>query len=190
MSAKDLADYRGECKRVLRELWLLLHPDKLEHHPAYSELTDAQKRKLRELWHDVMAIRSEELGFDSSQLGHDYRSLPILLDARDTARAILANSGIDTDVQLIIRGDTLGEQLDWLTEATARLEHEIDNVQAQMKALLEDEAMQEKVAFLGCSSDQQERVRGEMRARTREYRREADDLQHILETRFGSGAIA
>lgn len=184
---EEFSRYRQECKRVLRELWLLIHPDLLQHHPAYEKLTEGQKEQLGKLWHRVMRIRPEEIGFDPGVVGYNNRSLQILLDAQASAKAILAHSGLDTETSLIIEGETLAEQVAWLQRATDRLECEIENVQAELKTLLEQDDIWDKSALLACSPEQQEKARAEMLERAEEYRQQADALEINLSTLLQKG---
>jgi chaperonin cofactor prefoldin len=184
---EEFSRYRQECKRVLRELWLLIHPDLLQHHPAYEQLTEGQKEQLGKLWHRIMRIRPEELGFDPGVIGYNNRSLEILLDALASAKAILAHSGLDTETSLIIEGETLFEQVAWLQRATDRLEHEIENVQAELKTLLEQDDIWDKSALLACSPEQQEKARAEMLERAEEYRQQADTLEVHMSTLLQKG---
>lgn len=179
-----IADMRADCKRLLRQLWALLHPDKLHQHPAYGELTEQQRKQLAELWHACMEIRAEELGFASDSLGSQYRSRVVLQNALDTARAVLTAAGIDTDVNLIIQGDTLELQLQWLAHAVESLQQDLALLQVELKALLDDRDVQEKIAMLSMPADRQAQLRSEMRTRAEACRAQADDLECRLNVHF------
>ena len=190
VNSAELCKYRQESKRILREIWLLIHPDKLLHHPAYGDLTEKQKELLRSLWHRIMEIRSDELGFEEGQIGYRYRSIPVLLDVLLTAKALLTNTGIDTDVHLIVKGKTLGEQLEWLEKAIERLDREIENVQAELKALLEDPDMRDRLALMRCPLEQQQKIRSEMLEDAREYQEKGDALEARLTSVFDNRGLS
>ncbi len=184
VSPEQVVEYRRQCKQALREIWLLIHPDRLAQQAHYGRLTDDQKHMLSELWHQAMSVRAEELGFAPGFLGHECRSLTVLLDIVETVTHILNNMGIDTDVSLIITGDTIEEQLEWLTRSIQRLDQELDNVQAELMLLLADREIQERAALLSATPAQQDTVRREMHERARAYEERADRMDAYLARLF------
>lgn len=187
MSYAALGDYRRECKQALREIWLLIHPDKLAQHPRYPQLTDNQKALLSELWHHAMAVRDEELGFESGYLGNEYRSLPVLHDIVATVKDVLANIGFDTDVSLIVTGDTLEQQIEWLKRSIRRLGDELDSVQAELMALIGDRELQQRTALLAANPSQQENAEREMREHASELAERAERMKTHLAQLFEPG---
>lgn len=184
VSFEELGEYRRQCKLALREIWLLIHPDKLAQHPQYQQLTDNQKELLSELWLRAMAVRDEELGFEPQFIGSEHRSLPVLLDITATIKDVLANVGMDTDVSLIVKGDTLEEQIEWIKCSIRRLEGELDNVQAELMALIADRETRERAALLAAKPDQQEKAKQEMQDRARELAERAERMEAHLARLF------
>lgn len=187
MSAADVAEYRRQSKQALREIWLLIHPDKLTRHAQYARLTAQQRDLLAESWHRAMAVRDEEIACEPGCLGHDFRSLTVLLDIVATVRAILDNAGIDTDVGLIVQGDTADEQLAWLRNSTGRLVQELDGVQAELIVLLNDPERMQRTALLEAPAAKQEDVRGEMASRAASLGEQADRALAYLDRLFAAG---
>ena len=179
-----ISEFRAEQKKILRELWLLLHPDQLRNKKEYAKLTEKQQQQLKALWHKTMEIRMEEIGFDEDQVGFEYRSLYVLTDVLDTARKILENAGIETDVRFIINGETIEEQLEWLTDSIKRLEFETENVVAELKALFEDREILEREALLASPPKKQEEVKSEMIHHSKKYAKDAGLLEEKLEAFF------
>lgn len=181
LSGSDrLTTFRKEQKKVLRDLWLLLHPDQLHNNPSYNSLTESQKKQLKDLWHTAMQIRPEEVGFQKNQIGYAYRSLPLLQDVLATAKTILEHAGIDTDTRYLIKGDTIDEQLGWLQNEINRLELESAQVQAELKILLEDQALLEKTFLISCLPEQQDAVKVEMLKHAEMIGKKADEQEGYL----------
>jgi len=187
-SPGQCTQYRKELKKILRELWLLLHPDVLQNNASYGRLTELQKEKLKELWHATMQIRPEELGYRENQIGYEYRSIAVLRDLLATAKTILEKAGIDINTRYIIQGETLDEQIDWLRNEISRLELESENVRAELKVLLEDPSIIEKSTLLSCSLEQQEKVQADMLKQAEKIKQEADAAEQTLEQLLEKGA--
>ena len=184
MPIEDPEAYRRECKRVLRELWRLLHPDKLEQNSAYAKLTEEQKKFLDNLGKQILAIKPSELGHPETFWESKHRSLESLQDALAKVKAILEAAGLDVDVGLIPRGESLVEQLEWYEKSIERLEREIDSIKAELKALAEDEDIRRKQSILA-QPELHEKVKANLLERADKYREEADKLEAELASLFG-----
>ena len=174
---EHFTEYVRKCKKILRQIWLLLHPDRLTHHKNYKNLTSDQKLRLERYWRDAMKVRPMELGYQEGQIGYEYRSLEVLMGINESAGLILENAGIDTDTRLIIQGKGVAEKLAWINSANEILAREIEYVQAKLKILLEDQDMRGKRCLLDSEPDKIEAIRTEMKINTREYRQKADKLE-------------
>ncbi|MBI4601923.1 MAG: hypothetical protein HY721_08170 [Planctomycetes bacterium] len=181
LSAEEVSAFRAESKRLLREIWLLIHPDKLARHPGAEKLTPAQRDHLQGLWVQLMAVGRDELGFSKGQMGYSYRSHEVLHDILHTAREILANAGCDLETRKLPAGVTLDEQVRWLEDRACRLEGEIDEVKAQLRVLLEDPGLKDKLLLLESPPREQERIAKEMRERAQGYRERAEELEREIE---------
>lgn len=185
ISSEALAAYRRNSKRVLREIWLLIHPDKLAQNPRFRELTAAQKDLLDSLWSRAMTVRAEELGFEDDEVGYEHRSLVVLEEILGNVRDVLANAGIDTDVNLVPKGDTPEAQLQWLRAASQRLRVELDHVQAELLALLNDDETRQRAALLAAGAEQKTRFLEATRAEARKLAERAARMEQYLEGLFG-----
>lgn len=180
VSDEEFALFCADSKKALREIWLLLHPDRLMHNPAYDRLTPAQREELSELWERSMRIKDEELLLDHEQAGHGFRELHVLYEILERVKKILAHAGIDTAVDLIPQGTTLPERIEWLEKEVARLEREIVMVRAQFKLIIEDEEIRWKAALLRCTPEQRENAKTEMQSDVEQKRSEGDRLEGYL----------
>ena len=182
ISPGELGEHHRECKKILREIWLLAHPDRLMNQKAYENLTESQQQKLKELWNKAMRIRPMEIGFQDSQFGYTYRSSLVLEEILISIRTILENAGIDTDINLIIKGETLKDQLAWIKNSIGKLDREIEMVRAEIKALIENKDIAKKSALLATSPEQQEIAKKEMQEKSLHLKNEADRLEAYLES--------
>jgi len=180
MDMEGLKMYRQDSKRILRELYLLIHPDVLGRNPAYERLTERQRAQLMKLWNEIMELKDEEIGFDESCIGYSYRNISILMDKLDLARAILQNAGIDIDPRLVIKGNNIPEQLEWLARSIKSLEAAILSIQAEQKVLLEDEEAREREAMLQWPGSRQEEIKAGYSRQADEYASEADKLDSMI----------
>ena len=175
----DPEEYFRECKKVLRAIRKLLHPDRLAQDPVYGKLTGAQKEKLTGMLHKALEVRPEELIYPKGFALHEFRSLEALKRALGRVEAILNNPGVDLDEQKEIQGDTLPEKLAWLEKENAFLEDEVDAARAQLRALAEDPETLGYAAVLKRPEDHP-RIKEDFRRRIEEYRKQADALEKEL----------
>ena len=131
-----------------------------------------------------MSLKEEEIGISEGCLGHGNRSMTVLLDKLDLARSILEHAGIDTNPRLIIQGETLGDQLQWLEDALVHLEGAILSAQAEQKALLEDEATREHEVMVHWPAVKQIEMKMELRRQTEECEREVIAVEEDLKNHF------
>ena len=180
MTGDDVSRHRILVKRLLREIWMLLHPDRLSQHPRFGDLTDDQRALLASLWHRAMEVRSAELGFAPNQLGAHFRSIEVLEDILASAKDTLAIAGLDMDADLVIRGETLDEQIAWLDNAQRRIEAESLNAKAELIALWNDPSLMRWDTALHLSDGERHAYRQQMHRRAEKYATKADDLQRAL----------
>lgn len=183
VDAETMSAMERTRKKVLANLWMLLHPDRLHQHLDYSKLTQVQKDYLDELWHRVMTLRDEDRCADPRAWEYNHVTVQRLQGALVEAQTILANAGIEVRVNLIPQGKTLGEKLEWLEKAIFRLEEEILDLKAQLNALRQNPRIREIQALLK-RPEQHEKIREEMRAKAEEYRLTGDELEARLGALF------
>ena len=190
IDSDEMLSHHRKCKKILREIWLLAHPDRLMNQKNCENLTESQQQKLKELWNKAMKIRPEEIGFKDWQLGYSCRSDLILEDILASIKTILENIGIDTDIHLIIQGETLNDQISWLKMATEKLEREIETVRAEIKTLIENKDIAKKSALLSSTTYLQEDARKEMIEKSLQLKKEADRLEAYLSSSLDQNTVA
>ena len=178
-----LQEYRVRAKKLLRMLAAKTHEDHLRHDPAYKKLTEKQKEELQAMLREALQISLEEIGFPEGCIEHDMRSVSGLEAALARVDAILENAGIDTRIDLVIRGKTLRDQLEWLREATKSLERRIESARAELHALATDPEVERMRQILACA-EQHEKIRQEMKNKTREYTEKANAIEKQMEELF------
>ena len=180
---KKIVEHNRKCKQTLLKLRFLLHPDKLMLNPAYDNLTDKQKQYLEDLGRKILEVKLGELT-GPFIFGSSHRSLTRFQEALDEAKTILANAGLDINPRLVIQGETIEEQLEWLKQSIERLEEEIESVKGELRVLMEDPDIREKSDML-VHPEEHERLKAEMMERAKQYRDEGKKLEEQLVSLFG-----
>jgi hypothetical protein len=184
LSEKEVAEYVRRSKKLLRELFFLVHPDGLRRQPAFGKLTEKQQDRLKGLWQRVMVIRHNELNWPARFLAHDMRPLFVLEQMLAEAKAVLDMAGLETEVSTVIQGDTLAEQTDWLKRAICQIEDGQEIARGELKTLMEDRDVLEQQAMLACPEQKQADLKQQMLRKTEEYREQADKLGGELAALF------
>ncbi len=179
MESGALAEEKENCKREIRAIRKLVHPDILMNNPVYQDLSEVQKDELHEILLDALKIHPSELGYPPNFAYHDMRSLEGLRQVRKRVEAILKMHHIQVDIQYQIQGETVREQLLWLTEEITRLENQINAAKGQLTAMISDATLQRKSALLG-SPEQQKRFTLRMEEKIIALEDECDQLQREI----------
>jgi hypothetical protein len=176
---------RDECRKKLREIRRLLHPNRLAHHPVYQKLTEKQKETLQVILLQALAIKPEELGFPPGYVEHDLRTPAGLDRVLEEIRAILNDAGIDVDVRWEIQGETLVQQLAWLEKETRRIEQDKMVAANEMLRLADDSEVNRKRNVLAnpatCAQAKQQ-----FREDAAKQRQQADALEADLAWLFAA----
>jgi hypothetical protein len=183
MDDETLNEYKKKVKKVLKEIYFLLHPHRLMHNPDFQKLTDKQKQHLQKLWDKVMEIKQHDLRYPEGTVGHYMHSLENLLSILDKGKKVLIHSGLEINVGYIITGNTIGERIEWLNNEIQQLEKDIQNTKEEILTLKNNKDILEKKAALACPS-KHDQVREEMLKRAEEYRKEAIELEKQFEFLF------
>lgn len=176
MDDETLNEYKKKVKKVLKEIYFLLHPHRLMHNPDFQKLTAKQKDHLKKLWDKVMEIKQHDLRYPEGTIGHYMHSLENLLSILDKGKKVLIHSGLEINVGYIITGDTIEERIEWLNREIQQLEKDIQNTKEEILTLKNNKDNLEKKAALACPS-KHDQVREEMLKRAEEYRTEAIELE-------------
>jgi hypothetical protein len=167
-SEEDFVRFR----KLLKVLWMILHPDRLLGAP----LTEAQRTELRRLWDDCRAVNVKDA--PNKDL---LRSTEFVEHCIERAKAILDQAGIDIDPGLVIRGNSLGERIDWLERATQRLRLDLDAARVELRAWRDDEVLRAMEALVSMAEPERERERAAMRKRTYVHSLEAEEIERRIE---------
>ena len=166
----------SESKKILRKIWRLIHPDILERNPKYKQLTEKQKEYIYDLRNLLSKIKPSEIGYHQGQIGWNHKSPEYLRDTLATVEKILTNSGIDTDVHMIIEGETLEKKITWLKKDIERLQHGIGDAKSERLQLLNDSIVRDMRRILACP-EQYDHYKTELSKQTKLFQEEADSLE-------------
>ncbi|MBN2442848.1 MAG: hypothetical protein JXJ04_15935 [Spirochaetales bacterium] len=185
MDTESLNEYKKKVKKILKEVYFILHPHRLMHNPNFHKLTDKQRDHLKKLWEKVMDIKEYDLKYPEGTVGHYMHSLENLLAILDKSKKILAHSGLEINVGYIIIGETIEERIEWLNKEIKQLEKDIQNTKEDILTLKNNKDILEKKAALACPSKHNQ-VREEMLKRVEMYKKEASELEKQFESLFES----
>ncbi len=178
-----LSKYQRQCKKAALKVLFLIHPDRLEHNPAYHVLTSKQKAILQELHTHASRIRSGELGYDAGQVGYANRDLMALNSSIATIERILEEAGIDLNVDLPIRGTTVSERIGFLKKDIDWLESCIDTARGDLVQLVENATVRE-YSWQLAMPEQEDTIRSALMAEAERHARQADKLEAHLASLF------
>ena len=156
---EEMEEYEQECKKLLRKIWRLTHPDRIEQ----EKFTPEQKKKLRACFEE--AVPHQEGGrLDDEEISLSMRSLVALKDLLAKVEAVWKSMGLDCNEQSVIQGETLLEQCVWLDSRTRELEEEAGQVRVALMAAANDPEFREMDACL-TSPEQIDTISAEMNAK-------------------------
>ncbi len=179
----EIEDYEKECKKLLRKIWRLTHPDAI----AREKFTPAQKEKLRAYFEEAVPFQ-EGGGLEDEEIALSMRSLQALKDLLARVEAVWKSMGLDCNEHAVIQGKTLTEQTAWLDARIKALEEEAGQVKADIMAAVNDPEYLEMEACLA-SPEQIADVTEEMAAKMAWYEEQSQLLEKRLAELFAEENI-
>ena len=171
---EEMEEYEQECKKLLRKIWRLTHPDRIDQ----EKFTPEQKKKLRAYFEE--AVPFQEGGhLDDEEIALSMRSLVSLKDLLAKVEAVWKSMGLDCNEQSVIQGETLAEQSVWLDTRTRELEEEAGQVRVELMAAANDPEFREMDACL-TSPEQIDIISAEMNAKLDWY----NERNRLMEQRL------
>ncbi|HTP64639.1 MAG TPA: hypothetical protein VMJ66_04540 [Geobacteraceae bacterium] len=180
---REMEDYEKECKKLLRKIWRLTHPDNIER----EKFTPAQKKKLRAYFEEAVPFQ-EGAGLEDEEIALSTRSLQALKDLLARVEAVWKSMGLDCNEHAVIQGETLAEQAAWLDARIMVLEEEAGQVRADIMAAVNDPETLEMEACLA-SPEQIDKISEEMSAKLSLYEEQIQLLEKRLAELFGAEII-
>ncbi|MEJ2156236.1 MAG: hypothetical protein P8X96_12920 [Desulfobacteraceae bacterium] len=170
--------YEQECKKILRKIWRLTHPDAIDQ----ERFTTEQKKKLRAYFEEAVPFQEGgRLEDDEITLG--MRSLGALRDLLAKVEAVWKSMGLDCNEYSVIQGETLVEQFAWLDQRIASLEEEANQVRVELMAAANDPEFREMDACL-VSAEQIEIITDALEAKLDGYKEQNREMERRLEALF------
>ena len=174
--------YEEECRRLLREIYRLTHPDVVGHHG----FTERQRERLIGHYREAVAC-ANTAGIDDEEIALGMRSLASLEAILARVRKIWEVKGLDVNEGAAIRGDTLADRLEWLDARITELEEQAKQVRADLLTVATDPDVAEKRACLR-SQEQIAAITGEMEQKRQWYEARTPALEDRLQQLFESGS--
>ena len=181
-----IASINEQAKAELQQIKFRTHPDRLQQHPRFKELTPKNRRELLDLFSWATSTKFRELGFNPDQVGFNHRSVEVLRGYNTKIDKILSFAGIDLNCDLLTEGETINENIEWARRENSRLDEEIRQVKNELIRLLENADVREKRIQISCP-ELHDQVREQLRAQTEQCAREAEQCERELALRFQEG---
>ena len=171
---EEMEEYEQECKKLLRKIWRLTHPDRIDQ----EKFTPEQKKKLRAYFEE--AVPFQEGGhLDDEEIALSMRSLAALKDLLARVEAVWKSMGLDCNEQSVIQGETLAQQCVWLDSRIKNLEEEAGQIRVELMAAANDPEFREMDACL-TSAEQIAIISEEMNAKLDWY----NERNRLMEQRL------
>ena len=181
---EEMEDYEKECKKLLRTIWRLTHPDTIDR----EKFTPEQKKKLRAYFEEAVPFQDGG-SLEDEEIALTMRSLATLKDLLAKVEAVWKSMGLDCNEHAVIQGKTLVEQLAWLDTRINALEEEAGQVRAEIMASVNDPESLEMEACL-VSPEQIGRICEEMSSKLAWYEEQIPLLKQRLGNLFGEEDIS
>lgn len=189
ISAEQVEEYKEKAKTVLRRVWMLLHPDRLERREGFRFTSARQRERLKELWNEIMKVRPEELAFEPQQLGYNQRSLERILQMEREAKTILESMpGINLQAKYKVQGENAEERIKWYETECRLIEEDLEKTRALLTAEIEDPEVAKQRAMLDVSGPHREKALKQMRDKIDDLRSRVETLHDQLDHLFEKGA--
>jgi len=176
---EEMEEYEKECKKLLRKIWRLTHPDSIE----LEKFTAEQKKKLRAYFEEAVPYQEGGL-LDDEEIALSMRSLYALKDLLAKVEAVWKSMGLDCNEQSVIQGVSLEEQCKWLDTRIRDLEEEVSQVRVELMAAANDPEFREMDACLA-SAEQSDKISEELNAKLNWYNEQNRYLEQKLAELFG-----
>lgn len=171
---EEMDAYEQECKKLLRKIWRLTHPDRIEQ----EAFTHEQKKKLRAYFEEAVPFQQGGL-LDDEEIALSMRSLVVLKELLSKVEAVWKSMGLDCNEQSVIRGESLADQCAWLDMRIRELEEEAAQVRVELMAAANEPEFREMDACL-ISQEQIAIISQEMKDKLEWY----DEQNRLLEKKL------
>ena len=180
VSPEQLAREKEQCKKEIRDIRKMIHPDILMHDPVYAKLSKEQQEELKDILIEALKIDNSELGYPPNFVNHDMRSLEGLRIVRRRIEAILHGKNIQVDLRYEIQGDTIFEKIAWLENEIVILKNRLNAAKGQLTAMLTDVEIKSKLALLN-NQDKQEMFIEKMEEKIASLNEKNEELKKKIE---------
>ncbi len=180
VSPEQLAKEKEQCRKEIRDIRKMIHPDVLMHDPVYAKLSKEQQEELKDILIEALKIDNSELGYPPNFVNHDMRSLEGLRNVRRRIEGILQMKNIQVDLRYEIQGETIYEKIAWLENEIVILKNRLNAAKGQYTAILTDKGIKSKLTLLN-NQDKQEVFIEKMEKKITSLKEENETLKKKIE---------
>jgi hypothetical protein len=179
----ELAGIKKGCEELLRKISLLTHPDRLAHNSQYLKMTEGQQRYVNEMFLRSREIKKSDSLLSASKVCWSEKNLLKLRSMLYNIEEIYTSAGIDANVAMMIKGETLAEKIAFLKQENQLLAKQIAENKSHLVKCFNDREVMEKHQQLGCP-ELYDRIKETMLSQAEKYRHETSLIQDDLRSLF------
>lgn len=180
---EEQARVKKGCEELLRRICLLTHPDRLEHNPQYLKMTEGQKRYVNEMFLRSRNIKKSDFVLSASKVCWSENNLLKLKSMLYNIEEIYASAGIDSNVDMMIKGETIVEKIVFLSQENQLLAKQVAENKSLLVKCFNDREVMEKHRQLGCP-ELYGIIKETMLNQAEKYRHETNLIQDDLRSLF------
>lgn len=181
--AEEQARVKKGCEDILRKISLLTHPDRLEHNPQYAKMTKGQKQYLKDIFLRSRELKNSDPEVSAGRFCWSENNLFNLRSMLYNVEEIYASAGIDSNVDMMIKGETLVEKIAFLEEENRLLSKQVKESKSLLVKCFNDREAMEKHRQLGCPQ-LYGLIKETMLGQAEKYRQETNLIQEDLRTLY------
>ncbi len=153
IDSSDLSEWTGmeydlKIRQLLKDLEKMLHPDLMQHHKNYKNLTKEHFEALKILWDKIMTIRANDCIYPEMSMGSLHMIVAKLEHIRTEAKTILDSLGIPGSSGYIITGKTIDERISWLEQHISLYEDKVQQSRENLYAISQNQQIRDMKAVL------------------------------------------
>jgi len=180
---EEQARVKKGCEELLRKISLLTHPDRLEHNPQYLKMTEGQKRYVNEMFLRSREIKQSDSALSVSKVCWSEKNLLKLKSMLYNIEEIYASAGIDSNVDMMIKGETIAAKIVFLKQENQLLAKQVAENKSLLVKCFNDREVMEKHRQLGCP-ELYDLIKETMLNQAEKYRHETSLIQDDLRSLF------
>ncbi len=182
---QEQARVKKGCEELLRKISLLTHPDRLEHNLQFAQMTEGQKQYIREMFLRSREMKRSDSELSASKVCWSEENLINLRGMLYNIEEIYVSAGIDSNVDMMIKGETIVEKIAYLQQENQLLAKQVAESKSLLVKYLNNREIMEKHRQLGCP-ELYSLIKETMLKQAEDYRYETRQVQDDLKILYAA----